>query len=97
MEDSAHAGLPAVKEDEGWALPAPVRAEEAALVSSFEEGAVKALRASPDAEDATLLIIVLRVEVAGASASFEGSARPLPFGLLMLVIVKEIHGESSEV
>lgn len=86
LELSAHTALPAV-EDDGCTLPAPNAADEKALLSSLLVGAPSALFARPVAEDATLLRRLLMVFTGvdgGASASFEGFARPLPFESLMV-------------
>ena len=98
FEESTHAEVFPDAEDEGCTFSAPVKAEDEAELSSFEEGAANALRARPVAEDATLLIRVLNgfddEDVAGVdagSASFCASARPLPFESLMTSYI-QIHG-----
>lgn len=99
LELPAYAEDPAAKEDEDCPFPLPKRPDEEALFNSSLDGAAKALRASPVADDATLLrrLFIGFDEEDEASLSFDGSAVVFPFPFESLISSNiSIHRGRSE-
>lgn len=86
-----------MKEEEDWSFSDPRRPDEEALLSSLLDGAANALRASPVAEDATLLKSWLIADGVDVSSCFDGSAVTFPFPFESLIVKYiEIHSERRE-
>ena len=89
MEAPAYAGDTPAEDEDDWPFPEPIKAEEAVVLNSMLDGAANALRASPLAEDATLLIRLLMADGSELSSFFADSAVtfPLPFGSLIVAYI----------
>ena len=86
-----------MEEEEDWPFSEPRSPDEEAMLSSLLDGAANALRASPMAEDATLLSRLSIADGADASSCFDSSAVNFPFPFESLIVKYiEIHSKRQE-